>query len=140
MDEGSLAAIAVDPRERVVRAVNGTLADALGVAVGDLEDEVVHAIVDEEHHGLVDAILDALAAGANLGPTRVALRPPAAEEATASVWARLPGVHELVGASVILLCQPYQTPTVQTGDAPARPQDHPGFGRIPPWPRRPWER
>lgn len=136
LDEGSLPAIALDPRDRVVLAVNGTLADALGVDASELEDEAVHAIVDEKHHGLVDAILDALAEGANLGPTPVALRGPHREQPRASLWARVPGVHEIAGSSLVLLCRPFPEAEGEGRD-PLNPEGYPGFGRIPPSPS--WE-
>lgn len=147
LDEGALPAIAIDPRERVVRAVNGTLAERLDLEPGELDDETVQAIVAEEHHILVETILDALAAGANLGPTRVRLRPPRAESPRASIWARLPGAHEILGSTLVLLCHPYrleaEAPGHETGDAggPEDPKDvdeaeaHPGYGRIPPFRR-----
>ncbi len=137
LDEGALPAIAIDPGQRVVRAVNGALTDELALDPGEIEDEVVHAIVDQQDHGLVDAILDALAHGANLGPTRVALRLPHMREPRMSVWSRIPGVHEAIGSTLVLLCRPL-------GYLPARgaalvdPDPASGYGRIPPfrWRRR----
>lgn len=135
LDEGALPAIAIDPRERVVRAVNGTLAGALGMEASQIEDEAVHAIVHEEHHDLVDAILVAIAEGANLGPTRVTLRPPRSEGPSPSLWSRVPGINEALGSTLVLLCQPYPAGGVPTDDEHQRaPETHPGYGRIPPSP------
>lgn len=134
LDEGSLPAIAIDPRERVVRAVNGTLAGALGVDASELEDDLVHAIVDREHHDLVDAILDALAEGANLGPTRVALNGPGLGKPRKSLWARVPGVHDVLGSTLVLLCQPYGAGVDRDLLDAQNPELYPGFGRIPPFP------
>lgn len=134
LDAGRLPAIAIDPRQRVVRAVNATFADQLEIDPDDVEDEAVHTIVHQAHHDLVDAILSSIAQGVQLGPIRVALRLPEDEDPRGSLWARITGAHDTLGSTVIMLCKPFAEHAEIRLPDPENPDNHPGFGRIPPNP------
>lgn len=134
LDEGGLPALALDTRERVVRSLNGSLERALSVDADEVEDEVVHAIVAEVHHDLVEAVLDAIDSGVNVGPMLISVHAPGADEARPSIWSRTPGIPEGLEATVVMLCQPAQDPDAEGSIDPFNPEGHPGLGRIPPSP------
>ncbi len=125
LDEGSLPALVVDPRQGRVQAANRALIEALKLEGETIEGSPLRALVHPEDHDLVDAMLEALQEGANLAPTRVLLQHPSMGGARASLWARVPSPDEALRGAIVLLCRPFE-------QDPLNPWNHRGFGRIPP--------
>lgn len=135
LDQATLAALTIDPTDGTIRAANETLGDALDIDPRRLKEKHVHEIVAEEHHTLADTILEALAHGAPMGPTYITLHPPTQPIPRGSIWAHLPAHHDKTGDQLVLLCQPFPVALHVPLRDPEDPEQHPGFGRIPPAPR-----
>lgn len=131
LDQATLAALTIDPTDGIIRAANETLGDALDIDPRRLKEKHVHEIVAEEHYTLADTILEALAHGAPMGPKRITLHPPTQPVPRGSIWAHLPAHYD----QLVLLCQPCPVALHVPLRDPEDPEQHLGFGRIPPAPR-----